>query len=658
MDFEEAKQRVAALQEQIDYHSRRYYDQDDPEIEDSEFDALTRELRKLEADYPQLITADSYTQRVHGELSALFTPVVHEVPLASLQDVFDLDELREFDARVRETVENPQYVVEPKIDGLSIALEYVDGVFRRGATRGDGATGEDVSANLRTIRTIPARLSSPVPRIIVRGEVYMPRESFASLVERQELEGEKPFKNPRNAAAGSLRQKDPHVTKGRGLDLFVFNLQLIEGEEVHTHAESLERMRELGFPVIPFYKRTGSIDEVIAEVERIGEMRRSLSFDIDGAVVKVDDFAERDRLGSTSKFPKWAAAFKYPPEEKETTLLGVEINVGRTGVLTPTGVFEPVELAGTTVSRATLHNEEFIEEKQLAVGDRVVLRKAGDIIPEVVRVASHSGGTPFQMPEICPSCGSAVSREEDEAALRCLNPDCPAQRLRHLIHFASRDAMDIEGLGPAVLEQLMDAGLITHVYDLYALDRDAVAALDRMGDKSADNLLAALEKSKDAGLDRVLFSLGIRHIGQKAAKLLAGRFGTMQAVMEAPLEEIAAIDGFGDIMAESVVRFFELEPSRQMVEELEKAGVRMVDTSERTDDRFAGMTFVLTGTLPTLKRDEAAALIERYGGKTASSVSKKTSVVLAGEDAGSKLAKAQQLGVRIINQEDFEEMLQ
>lgn len=658
MDFEEAKQRVAALQEQIDYHSRRYYDQDDPEIEDSEFDALTRELRKLEADYPQLVTADSYTQRVHGELSALFTPVVHEVPLASLQDVFDLDELREFDARVRETVENPQYVVEPKIDGLSIALEYVDGVFRRGATRGDGATGEDVSANLRTIRTIPARLSSPVPRIIVRGEVYMPRESFASLVERQELEGEKPFKNPRNAAAGSLRQKDPHVTKGRGLDLFVFNLQLIEGEEVHTHAESLERMRELGFPVIPFYKRTGSIDEVIAEVERIGEMRRSLSFDIDGAVVKVDDFAERDRLGSTSKFPKWAAAFKYPPEEKETTLLGVEINVGRTGVLTPTGVFEPVELAGTTVSRATLHNEEFIEEKQLAVGDRVVLRKAGDIIPEVVRVASHSGGTPFQMPEICPSCGSAVSREEDEAALRCLNPDCPAQRLRHLIHFASRDAMDIEGLGPAVLEQLMDAGLITHVYDLYALDRDAVAALDRMGDKSADNLLAALEKSKDAGLDRVLFSLGIRHIGQKAAKLLAGRFGTMQAVMEAPLEEIAAIDGFGDIMAESVVRFFELEPSRQMVEELEKAGVRMVDTSERTDDRFVGMTFVLTGTLPTLKRDEAAALIERYGGKTASSVSKKTSVVLAGEDAGSKLAKAQQLGVRIINQEEFEEMLQ
>ena len=658
MEFEEAKQRVSALQEQIEYHSRRYYDLDDPEIEDSEFDALTRELRKLETEYPQLITADSYTQRVHGELSALFTPVVHEVPLASLQDVFDVEELREFDARVRETIGEPRYVVEPKIDGLSIALEYVDGVFKRGATRGDGVTGEDVSANLRTIRSIPARLTDPVPHIIVRGEVYMPRESFAALVERQELEGEKPFKNPRNAAAGSLRQKDPRVTRGRGLDLFVFNLQLIEGEEIHGHAASLERMRELGFPVIPFYKQTGSIDEVIAEVERIGKLRRSLSFDIDGAVVKVDDFAERERLGSTSKFPKWAAAFKYPPEEKETVLLGVEINVGRTGVLTPTGLFEPVELAGTTVSRATLHNEEFIREKQLAVGDRVVLRKAGDIIPEVVRVASHSGEKPYDMPSLCPSCGSPVSREADEAALRCLNPDCPAQRLRHLIHFASRDAMDIEGLGPAVLEQLMDAGLIAHVYDLYHLDREAVAALERMGDKSADNLLAALEKSKDAGLDRVIYALGIRHIGQKAAKLLSERFGTMQAVMEASLDDINAIDGFGEIMAESVVRFFELEPSRKMVAELEQAGVRMEDHTERTDDRFAGMTFVLTGTLPTLKRDEATALIERYGGKTAGSVSKKTAVVLAGEDAGSKLVKARQLGIRIISQEEFEEMLQ
>mgnify|MGYP002541493766 CR=1 FL=1 len=657
MDFEEAKQRVAALQEQIDYHSHRYYDLDDPEIEDSEFDALTRELRKLEAEYPQLITADSYTQRLHGDLSALFTPVVHEVPMASLQDVFDIEELREFDSRIREIIEDPQYVVEPKIDGLSIALEYVDGVFRRGATRGDGMTGEDVSANLRTIRSIPARLSSPVPRVIVRGEVYMPRENFAELVERQELEGEKPFKNPRNAAAGSLRQKDPRVTKGRGLDLFVFNLQLVEGEDIHSHAASLERMREWGFPIIPFYKKTGSIDAAIAEVERIGEMRRTLSFDIDGAVIKVDDFAQRDRLGNTSKFPKWAVAFKYPPEEKETVLTDVEINVGRTGVLTPTGLFEPVELAGTTVSRATLHNEEFIREKELAIGDRVVLRKAGDIIPEVVRVSSHGGGTPYQMPDNCPSCGAPVSREEGEAALRCLNPDCPAQRLRHLIHFASRDAMDIEGLGPAVLEQLMNAGLIAHVYDLYHLNRDEVAALDRMGEKSADNLLAALDQSKKAGLDRVIYALGIRHIGQKAAKLLAGRFGTMEAVVNASKEEINAIDGFGEIMAESVVNFFRLEPSRVMVEELKQAGVRMVDNVQQVDTRFSGMTFVLTGTLPTMKREEAAALIERYGGKTSSSVSKKTSLVLAGEDAGSKLAKARQLGIRIIGQADFEEML-
>ena len=658
MEFEMAKKRIEELREQIDYHSRRYYDQDAPEIEDDEFDALTRELRKLEGEYPQLITADSYTQRVHGEVSSLFAPVTHEVPLASLQDVFSLEELREFDARVRETVPEPLYVVEPKIDGLSIALEYRDGVFYRGATRGDGQTGEDVSANLRTIRTIPARLTRPVSRIIVRGEVFMPRESFAALVEKQEQEGEKTFKNPRNAAAGSLRQKDSKVTKSRNLDIFVFNLQLLEGETVEGHAASLEKMKDLGFHIIPFYKKTGSIDEVIAEVERIGTLRNTLPFDIDGAVVKVDDFSQRELLGSTSKFPKWAAAFKYPPEEKETTLLSVEINVGRTGVLTPTGVFEPVTLAGTTVSRATLHNEEFIQEKQLAIGDRVVLRKAGDIIPEVVRVAAHCGGEPFEMPHVCPSCGAPVFREEDEAALRCENPECPAQRLRNLIHFASRDAMDIEGLGPAVLEQLLQEKLICHVYDLYHLDRQAVADLERMGDKSADNLLEAVEKSKAADLFRVIFALGIRNIGQKAAKLLADRFGTMEAVMEASLEDITAIDGFGEIMAESVVQFFALPQSRHLVERLREAGVNMVCKTERADARFAGMTFVLTGTLPSMKRDEAAALIEKYGGKTSGSVSKKTTVVLAGEDAGSKLTKAEQLGIRIIDQAEFEEMLQ
>ena len=664
VDLQQASRRVDELRGQISEYSRLYYEEDSPAIEDDEFDALTRELRQLEEEYPQLVTPDSYTQRVQGAVSHQFAPVRHEVPLESLQDVFSYEELRDFDRRIRETVEEPVYVVEPKIDGLSIALEYVDGRFVRGATRGDGQTGEDVTHNLRTIRSIPQTLTRPVPRIIVRGEVYMPRESFAALVERQEQAGERPFKNPRNAAAGSLRQKDAAVTRTRKLDVFIFNLQLLEGETVSSHAESLELMKALGFSIIPFYSVHTSIDDVIAEVERIGEKRRSLSFDIDGAVVKVNSFSQRERLGSTAKFPKWASAYKYPPEEKQTTLLDVEINVGRTGVLTPTGVFEPVTLAGTTVSRATLHNEDFIAEKGLAIGDTVVLRKAGDIIPEVVRVAAHSPGTqPYRMPHLCPSCGSEAVREEGEAALRCNNPECPAQRIRNLIHFASRDAMDIEGLGPAVIEQLVSAGLICNAYDLYCLKRDEVAALDRLGEKSADNLLAAIEKSKSADLFRVIFALGIRHVGQKAAKLLADHFGSMEAVMQASLEEIGAIDGVGEILAESVVRFFALPQSRHFVQQLRQAGVNMqrLGVSEgeggETDARFAGMTFVLTGTLPTLKRSEAAALIERYGGKTSSGVSKKTAIVLAGEDAGSKLTKAQQLGIRIVNEEEFLAML-
>lgn len=657
MDFESARLRVEELRRQIEYHSRRYYDEDAPEIEDDEFDALTRELRRWEESYPQLITADSYTQRVHGEVSRLFTPVTHEVPLGSLQDVFSLEELREFDLRVRETISDPTYVIEPKIDGLSIALEYQNGAFVRGATRGDGETGEDVSANLRTVESIPMRLSRAVERIIVRGEVYMPRQRFAELVAKQEENGEKTFKNPRNAAAGSLRQKDSAVTKERHLDIFVFNMQLLEGETVYSHAESLERMRELGFSVIPFYKRTGSIEEILQEVERIGTVRSELPFDIDGAVIKVDNFADRERLGSTSKFPRWAVAYKYPPEEKETVLRDVEITVGRTGVLTPTGVFDPVTLAGTTVSRATLHNEDFIREKSLNIGDTVVLRKAGDIIPELVRVVRHAGDTVFTLPSACPSCGAAVSRDPDEAALRCVNPECPAQRLQRLIHFASRDAMDIEGLGPAVLEQLYEEGLIHHVYDLYTLDRQQIAALERLGEKSADNLLEAVEKSKEADLSRLIFALGIRHIGQKAAKLLAQRFGTMDAVMNATEQEVLAIDGFGDIMVQSLLCFFAMESSRNLVEKLKDAGVNMECTLQQTDRRFEGMTFVLTGALPSMTRDEASALIERYGGKTSGSVSKKTSIVLAGEDAGSKLTKAQALGIRIIDQNEFEALL-
>ncbi len=659
MDFEQAKLRISELRVQIDYHSKRYYDEDAPEIEDDAFDALTRELKALEEQYPALITPDSYTQRVHGELSNLFTPVTHAVPLGSLQDVFSLEEVREFDRRVRETVPHPIYVVEPKIDGLSIALEYENGKFVRGATRGDGLTGEDVSANLRGIASIPWELPEKVSRLIVRGEVYMPRATFAALVEKQQQNGEKTFKNPRNAAAGSLRQKDPAVTKSRGLDLFVFNLQMIEGETLLSHAASLQRLKELGFPMIPFYTVTDDIEVAIKEIKRIGEVRPSLPFDIDGAVIKVNDFADREELGETSKFPKWAVAFKYPPEEKETTLIDVIVAVGRTGVLTPTGIFEPVTLAGTTVSRATLHNEDFIKEKNLAIGDRVILRKAGDIIPEVVRVVRHEEGIPpYEMPHVCPSCGSPVYREEDEAALRCNNPACPAQILRNLIHFCSRDAMDIEGLGPAVLEQLVDAGLITAAYDLYTLNMQAVAALEGLGEKSAENFRAAIEKSKENDLYRVIYALGIRHVGEKAAKLLSMQFGSMDALMAAAEEDLCAIDGFGEVMAKSVIAYFRLPGSLYFIEQLRRAGVNMqAEQSALEDQRFVGMTFVLTGTLPTLKRDEAAALIEARGGKTSSSVSKKTTIVLAGEEAGSKLTKAQSLGIRIIDEAAFREML-
>ncbi|MBQ3132963.1 MAG: NAD-dependent DNA ligase LigA [Clostridia bacterium] len=658
MTFEQAKNRIEELRGVIDYHSRLYYDNDRPEIEDDEFDALTRELKELEAAWPELITPDSYTQRVHGELSRLFTEVRHEVPLGSLQDVFSLDEVRAFDARVRETVAEPVYVVEPKIDGLSTAIEYRNGKFYRGATRGNGEVGEDVSANLRTIADIPDQLTEPVERLIVRGEVYMPHDRFAALVAAQEENGEQPFKNPRNAAAGSLRQKDPTVAAKRGLSIFEFNMQLIEGERVLGHAESLERMRELGLSVIPFYKVCRTAEELCAEIQRIGEIRATLPFDIDGAVVKVDDFAQREQIGTTSKFPKWAVAYKYPPEEKLTKLLDVEVTVGRTGVLTPTGVFEPVTLAGTTVSRATLHNQDNINDKDIGIGDTVVLRKAGEIIPEVVRVHERPvGHQRFVLPKTCPSCGQPTVREEGEAATRCVNPACPAQLSRNVIHFVSRDAMDIEGLGSAVVEQLIAEGLIRQAYDLYTLEKEAIASLEGLGEKSADNLLRAIDKSRGNDLYRVIFALGIRHIGEKAAKTLAEHFGTMAALMEADEEALSAIDGIGPVLAAGVTHFFAQENSRQFVEKLAEAGVNMTCQTERKDDRFAGMVFVLTGTLPTLGRKEASDIIEQFGGKTSSSVSKKTTVVLAGEDAGSKLTKAQALGIRIINEDEFREMI-
>ncbi len=657
MQFEKAQERAKELRDLLNYHSHKYYVEDNPEIGDYEYDMLQRELAAIEKEYPELITTDSPTQRVGGSADGLFEPVTHAVPLESLQDAFSLDEVRAFDARVREIFPNAEYVVEPKIDGLSVALEYENGVFVRGSTRGDGLVGEDVTANLRTVNSIPLRLKSDAT-IEVRGEVYMPKKVFAALVEEQEQNGEKTFKNPRNAAAGSLRQKNPKITASRNLDIFVFNIQQYAGEGITGHKQSIDFLKTLGFKTVPFYNKFSNIEDVIAELQRIGEIRSSLLFDIDGAVIKTDSFAQRAEIGSTSKFPRWALAFKYPPEEKETTVVDIEVAVGRTGVLTPTAVFEPVLVAGSTVSRATLHNQDFINEKDIRLGDRVVIRKAGDIIPEVIRVVSHAENSEkYLLPSVCPSCGANVIREEDEAAVRCVNPECPAQLLRNLIHFCSRDAMDIEGMGDAVLEKLVSNGLLSKASEIYTLKKEDFMTLEGFKDKSSQNLVDAIEKSKQNDLAKLVFALGIRHVGQKAGKILAEHFETMENLMNADLEKLTAIEGFGGIMAQSVVDFFALEQSKREIEALAALGVNMASQKEKIDNRFEGKTFVLTGTLPTYSRNEASEIIEKFGGKTASSVSKKTSYVLAGEEAGSKLVKAQTLGVTIISEEEFNEMI-
>ena len=657
-DIEISRQRAEQLREELNYHSRKYYVEDSPEIDDYEYDMMMRELKAIESEFPELVTPDSPTVRVGGSADGMFEKVEHTVRMESLQDAFSTEEIKAFDSRVRETQSDVHYVVEPKIDGLSVSLEYVDGVFTRGSTRGDGDVGEDVTANLRTVRSIPLKLKTALPFLEVRGEVYMPKSVFASLVRGQELRGEKPFKNPRNAAAGSLRQKDPKITAGRGLDIFVFNVQQIDGEELTSHKQSLDFLRSQGFKTVPFYNRFDNIGDVLSEIHRIGEIRSGLEFDIDGAVIKVDDFSQRSALGSTSKFPKWAVAFKYPPEEKNTKLVDIEINVGRTGVLTPTAVLEPVLVAGSTVSRATLHNQDFISEKDIRIGDSVVIRKAGDIIPEVVRVAERTeGAEPYVIPSICPSCGAAVVREEDEAAVRCVNPECPAQLLRNIIHFCSRDAMDIEGLGEALAEKFVSCGLISNVADIYDITAQQIMSLEGHQEKSAGNLIDAIEKSKQNDLSRLLFALGIRHIGQKAGKLLAQQFGDIDSIIGAGQQDIAAIDGFGDIMAESAVRFFSMPQTLDLIDRLKAAGVNMKSLTERkADAKFAGLTFVLTGTLPTLSRSEATKIIEDLGGKASSSVSKKTSYVVAGEEAGSKLKKAQDLGIPIISQDDLLKM--
>ena len=659
MDIISAERRIKELTEQLEYHNNLYYNMDEPEISDFEYDKMLRELENLEEQFPTLKSPLSPTNRVGGNAGEKFSPVTHAVVMESLHDSFSHNELRDFDRKVREVSPNVQYVVEPKFDGLSVSCEYENGVFVRGSTRGDGTTGEDVTDNLMTIKSLPKRIANAPEYLEVRGEVYMSFESFNELTKRQEENEEKTFKNPRNAAAGSLRQKNAKITAQRKLDIYVFNIQQVRGAELTSHSQSLNYLTELGFPTA-FYKVYDNIDDVISEIERIGDMRGSFDYAIDGAVVKVNSFETRSLLGSTAKYPKWAEAYKYPPEEKPTKLLNIEINVGRTGVLTPVGNFEPVLLAGTTVSRATLHNKDFIEEKGICVGDTVIIRKAGEIIPEVLSVKEHSeNSVPFEFPSLCPSCGSPVSQDEGEAAIRCTNTDCPAQLMRHLIHFVGRDAMDIDGLGPAVLEQLVNEGLVKSPADLYRLKADDISSLERMAEKSANNLISAVEKSKENELYRLVFALGIRNIGLKAAKLLCENFLTIDDVMNAKAADFETIDGFGKVMALSIENYFALDGTKELIADLKSLGLKMKSSAPKSGGGiFSGKTFVLTGTLPTMKRSEASKIIEENGGKTSSSVSKKTSYVLAGEEAGSKLTKAQSLGVTIISEEEFKAMIE
>lgn len=658
-DFETAKERHKKLTAEIEEHNYAYYVLDNPLVEDWEYDKLMQELYSLEKAYPSLITPFSPSQRVGGAAESSFEKVQHSVQMGSLQDVFDFEEVKDFDSKVRTVLSNPPlYIVEPKIDGLSVSLEYRDGLFVRGSTRGDGFIGEDITENLRTIKSIPMKLKKPLPFIEVRGEVYMPRKSFEKLIQKQEIDGEQPAKNPRNAAAGSLRQKDSRVTAERELDIFIFNIQQSEGTELHSHKDSLEFMRELGFKVIDGYEAFTDIEKAIEKINSIGEKRGKLPYDIDGAVIKVDDFKDRSVLGATAKVPKWAVAFKYPPEEKETILNKIEINVGRTGALTPVAVFDPISLAGTTVSRATLHNQDIISQLDVRPGDRIIVRKAGEIIPEVVRVKEHSeNSVPYHIPMNCPDCGTQAVRDEDEAVIRCPNIDCPAQLLRNIVHFASRNAMNIEGLGSANVELLVNHGLVKTVADLYTLTVADILTLPGFKQKSAGNLINAIEKSKSNELDRLIYALGIKGIGQRSAVLLCERFPSMEKIMNADRETIVSIDNFGEILADNVYAAMR-EPHRTaLIKRLQEYGLNMNFTVRETGKKLGGLKFVLTGTLPTMTRDEAKALIESNGGKCSGSVSSKTDYVLAGEDAGSKLTKAQQLGIKIISENELKGMI-
>ncbi len=657
-----AQKRIEELTEQLNYHNYKYYVEDNPEISDFEFDAMLVELEKLEEQYPELKKPNSPTMRVGGEPVSSFAQVTHEVPMQSLQKAFSKEEILDFDRRVREAVGNAEYVVEHKIDGLSVSLEYENGEFTRGSTRGDGMTGEDVTENLKTIRSIPMKLKDKIPFLEVRGEVFLSEDNFKKLNDMLESTEQPLFANPRNAAAGSLRQLDPKIAASRRLDIFVFNIQRVNGVEIKSHIEGLRFLKEQGFKTILADKAFKTIEDAYDEVLKIGENRGNLYFDIDGAVIKVNDFASRTEMGSTAKFPRWAIAYKYPAEKQTTTLRDIKIQIGRTGVLTPLAILDTVRIAGSNVSRATLHNADYIKDKDIRIGDTVVIQKAGDIIPAVVEVLTEdrSGNEiEFHMPSHCPECGALVVREEGEAAYRCTGVNCPAQRLRNIIHFVSRPAMDIDGLGPSIVEQMLDRGLIKTAADLYYITAAEIADMDKMGEKSAQNLISSLEKSKTNPLYRLINALGIRLIGEKAAKIVAARYKTFDNLRAASVEELTQIDEIGEKMAVSITEFFTEPQNLEFIKRLEDAGVNCVDDSADAvvENRFEGKTFVLTGTLEKYTRNEASAIIEKYGGKTSSSVSKKTSYVLAGAEAGSKLDKARKLGVTVISEDEFEEMI-
>ncbi len=656
------KQRIEELTKIINEHNYNYYVMDNPTISDFEYDALMRELSELEEKYPEFAKPDSPTKRVGGYALESFEQVRHEVPMESINDVFSFEELREFDERVKGLIsgEKVEYVVEYKIDGLSVSLEYRNGLLEIGSTRGNGRIGENVTENIKTVRSVPLSVENAPELLEVRGEVYMPHKSFEAVNAQREIDGEPLFANPRNAAAGSLRQLDPKIAAKRKLDIFVFNVQRISEEKFDNHYDSLMYLKEHGFKVIPDFRKLSEIDGIINEINDIAERRGELGFDIDGVVIKVNSFAQREKLGSTAKAPRWAAAYKFPPEKKKTKLTDIVLNVGRTGVLTPNAVLEPVRLAGTTVSKATLHNIDFIRERDIRIGDTVIVQKAGEIIPEVLSVdksARNGSETEFAMPKLCPVCGAPVVRDDGEAAYRCTGIECPAQLVRNIIHFASKGAMDIEGLGPALVQSLIESGLIKSEADLYYLSEDDVASLDRMGKKSAENLISAIEKSKENDLSKLITALGIRHVGANSAKLIASRFKSMDALLAASADEIASIDDVGAIMAESIVEFLSQQQTIHTISRLKAAGVNMECGTAAAGTKFAGMTFVLTGSLENYTRSEAAAVIESLGGKVSSSVSKKTSIVVAGDEAGSKLDKAEKLGVKIIGEEEFSALI-